>query len=201
MSSSPHKIRFSQPLRQVRAVSPADDFDGNFLPESKVSELLEERYREGFEAGQKLLAEQLVEQRKQLLDIQSGLLRSIQMALPGVVAECEKSVVLLAIESARKVVEGLPIDAEVIEKVVQRALLELRDTAEYEVLLHPEDLALLQAVQSGLLPRGNPNETSKVKFGLDAGVTRGGCVIKTKHGAISMLREKMFEKLEVAVLG
>ena len=194
MSPSPHKVRFAQPLRHVRVRTGAE----SFVCESQFRQTLEDRYREGFEAGQKALAEQLVEQRKQLIDLQTGLLRSIQAALPTVVAECEKSVVLLAIESARKVVESVPITAEMMEVVVKKALAELQDTAEYEVLMHPEDLALLEQVSSGLLPHG---DISKVRFGIDRSVTRGGCLIKTRHGAITAIRERMFEKLEAAVLG
>ena len=193
MSSSPHKIRFSQPLRHACLRTAGD----RMIAEAAVQQELEERYREGYEAGQKALAEQLVEQRKQLIDIQTGLFRSIQAALPGVIAECEKSVVLLAMESARKVVESIPITAEMMENVVRKALTELQDTADYEVLLHPEDLALLHQVSSGLLP--GSSET-KVRFGIDASVSRGGCLIKTRHGAISAIRERMFEKLEAAVL-
>lgn len=193
MSGSPHKIRLNQPLKQVRVRVGTD----SFVSEGKFREVLEERYRQGYEAGQKALSEQLIEQRKQIIDMQNGLLRSIQEALPGVVADCERSVVLLAIESARKVVESVPITPEMMEEVVKRALTELQDTAEYEVFLHPDDMKLLEAVQSGLLPQ---EESGTVRFRIDGSVTRGGCVVKTKHGAISALREKMFEKLETAVL-
>jgi flagellar biosynthesis/type III secretory pathway protein FliH len=193
VSGSPHKVRLKEPLKHVRVRFGTE----SFISEGKLHETLEERFRQGYEAGQKALSEQLIEQRKQIIDIQTGLLRSIQAALPGVVAECERSVVLLAIESARKVVESIPITAEMMEEVVRRALTELQDTAEYEVFLHPEDLKLLEAVQSGLLPQG---ANGSVRYGGDPNVTRGGCVIRTKHGAISALREKMFEKLETAVL-
>jgi flagellar biosynthesis/type III secretory pathway protein FliH len=192
--ASPHKIRFTEPLRNVRVHTGAE----TFVSETRFRQSLEERYRSGYEEGQKALAEQLVEQRRQLVEIQNGLLRSIQSSLPSVVADCEKSIVLLAMESARKVVEALPITAEMIEAVVKKALTELQDTAEYEVLLHPEDLAMLQQVSSGLLPSG---DNVKVRFGIDSRVTRGGCIIKTHHGAITALRERMFEKLEAAVLG
>jgi flagellar biosynthesis/type III secretory pathway protein FliH len=169
----------------------------SFISETKFHDTLEDRFREGYEAGQKALAEQLIEQRKQIIDLQNGLFRSIQGALPGVVTECERSIVLLAIEAARKVIESIPITAEMVEAVVRRGLAELQDTAEYEVAVHPEDLKLLETVQSGLLPTGT---AGSVRFGVDPGITRGGCVIKTRHGAISVLREKMFEKLETAVL-
>jgi flagellar biosynthesis/type III secretory pathway protein FliH len=190
---SPHKVRFGQVLKHVRVRLGTE----TFISEGKFRDTVEERFREGYEAGQKALSEQLIEQRRQIIDIQTGLLRSIQNALPSVIAECERSVVLLAIESARKVVESLPVTAEMMEEVVKRALMELQDTAEYEVLLHPEDLKLMEAVQSGLLPQAS---AGNVRFGIDPSVTRGGCAIKTKHGAITALREKMFEKLETAVL-
>lgn len=194
MSVSPHKIRFDRPLRHARIRTA----DACGLPDASVQQALQEKFQEGYEAGQKALAEQLVEQRKQLIDIQNGLLRSIQAALPGVVAECEKSIVLLAIESARKVVDSIPVTAEMMESVIRKALVQLQDTAEYEVLLHPEDLALLHQISSGLLPG---EKETKVRYGIDANITRGGCLIKTNHGAISAIRERMFDKLEAAVLG
>lgn len=193
MSLSPLKVRLTQPLRHVRIRAGAD----SFVCANQFRAMIEERYREGYEAGQKALAEQLVAQRKQLIDIQSGLLRSIQAALPAVVADCEQSVVLLALESARKIVASIPVTAEMMEAVVQNALAELQDTAEYEVFLHPEDLALLEQVSSGLLPNAH---TSKVRFAPDSSITRGGCSIKTRHGSITALRERMFDKLQAAVL-
>jgi flagellar assembly protein FliH len=193
VSCSPHKVRFAQTLKHIRVRLSTE----TFVSEGKFRDMLEERFRQGYEAGQKALAEQLIEQRKQIIDLQTGLFRSIQQALPGVVAECERSVVLLAIESARKVVESLPVTSEMMEQVVKRSLTELQDTAEYEVFLHPDDLKLLETVQSGLLP--DPGNTN-VRFATDTTITPGGCIIKTKHGAISALREKMFDKLEAAVL-
>ena len=194
MSASLHKVHFTRPLRSVRLCTGNE----SFISETKFQQELEKRFQEGYEAGQKALSAQLVEQRTQLIDIQTGLFSSIQNALPNVVAECEKSLVLLAIESARKVIDTIPITPEMMEAVVKKALTELQDTAEYEVLLHPEDLALLNDVSSGLLPKEN---NTKVRFGIDASVTRGGCLIKTRHGAISAVRERMFDKLEAAVLG
>jgi flagellar assembly protein FliH len=193
MSSSRHKIQFPQPLLEVRLRKNGDAL----VSEDKFRDLLEERFRAGFEAGQKALAEQLVEQRKQLLDLQNGVLRSIQQALPDVIAECEQAVVLLAIESAKRVLGALPITSEVIESTVAQGLAELQQTAEYEVRLHPEDLSLLEKARSGLLPAGDDKD---VKFAADPAVSRGGCIIQTRHGSIEATREKMFEKLEAAVL-
>ncbi len=187
------RISLKVPLLDVRL----RDGTESLVSESKVRHLLEEQYRKGFEAGQKTLGEQLVEQRKQLLDLQNGLLRSMERALPGIAAECEKSLVLLALESARRVVHDTPVNATLVEQTVLTALSELKETAEYEVLLHPEDLSMLQEVQSGILP---PPENKRVRFTSDPRIARADCVINTRHGSIAATREHMFEKMETAVL-
>lgn len=193
MSFSQHKVRFAQPLRDVRANTGREAL----LSAASMRAQLEERFRAGFEAGQKSLREELVRQRGQLLEVQNNVLRSIERALPAVAAQCEKDLVHLALEAARRVVHGLPISAEAVEHAVRAGLAEIQDTAEYEVRLHPEDLAMLQAVQSPLLP--NPSE-ARVSFAADATVARAGCLIRTQHGAIESNRAKMFEKLEEAAL-
>jgi flagellar assembly protein FliH len=159
--------------------------------------MLQARFQEGIEAGRKALAEQLVEQRNQLLQVQNGILRSLEQALPGVIAECEQSIVLLAFEAARRIVGALPVTAESIEASVKQALAELRETADYQVYLHPADLAVLREIQSGLLPAAG---NASAKFSADASISRGGCIVRTRHGSIEALREKMFERLERAVL-
>jgi flagellar biosynthesis/type III secretory pathway protein FliH len=193
VSSSRHSILFKAPLRDVRL-----NWGGeSLISEGKIRQLLEEQHQKGFEAGQKILAEQLVEQRKQLFELQHGVLRSLERALPGLIAECEQSLVLLALESARRVVQETPINAALVERTVTSALAELKDTAEYEVLLHPEDLALLTEVQSGILPA---QENKRIRFSTDPRISRGDCLVNTRHGSIAATRDHMFEKMESAVL-
>lgn len=193
MSYSRHNIAFHVPLRDIRL----SDGRESLVSETKFRHLLEDQYRKGFEAGQKTLGEQLIEQRKQLLDLQNGVLRSLEHALPEVAAECEQSLVLLALESARRVVHDTPIDAALVERTVTTAITELKDTAEYEVLLHPEDLALLVQAQSGVLP---PAENKRIRFTPDPRIARADCIVNTRHGSIAATREHMFEKMESAVL-
>src|SRR5688572_33337225 len=66
VSCSPHKLRLSQPLKRVRVRLGTE----SFISEGQFRDTLEERFRQGYEAGQKALAEQLIEQRKQIIDIQ-----------------------------------------------------------------------------------------------------------------------------------
>jgi flagellar biosynthesis/type III secretory pathway protein FliH len=171
------------------------DANGSFRNE--VSSTARGAVSKGFDAGQKILGEQLIEQRKQLLDLQNGLLRSLENALPEVATECEKSLVFLALESARRVVHDTPINEALVERTVMTAIAELKDTAEYEVLLHPEDLSLLVQAQSGILPLA---ENKRIRFTPDPRIARADCVVNTRHGSIAATREHMFEKMESAVL-
>jgi flagellar biosynthesis/type III secretory pathway protein FliH len=188
-----HRIRFSEPLREVRVRTGEE----TFVSQSSVKGQLEERYRAGIEAGQRALSEELVRQRTQLLEIQNNILRSIERSLPTVAAQCEKELVQMVMEVARRVVGDLPISAEAVESVVKRGIAVLHDAAEYEVRLNPEDLALLQKIQSSVLPT---SANDKVRFVAERTVSRGGCVIHTHHGLIELNREKMFQKLEEAAL-
>jgi flagellar biosynthesis/type III secretory pathway protein FliH len=95
------------------------------------------------------------------------------------------------------VVHDTPINVALIEKTVLAAVAELKDTADYEVLLHPEDLALLVQVQSGIVP---PAESKRIRYTADPAIARGDCVVNTRHGSIAATREQIFQKLESAVL-
>src|ERR1041385_2043741 len=167
VSYSRHKISLGAPLRDIRVQGGGEPL----ISEKKFRRMLEEQFRRGVEMGQKTLREELVEQRtqlrNQLVEIQNGVIRSIERAFPSVIAECEKSIVALALESARRVVQGMPIDAALVQHTVTTALAELKDTAEYEVRLNPDDLALLTRVESDLLP---PPENRQVRFVADASV-------------------------------
>ena len=192
MSSSRHSVRLGAPLRDARVRTGRE----TFVSEARLRQQAEESHRAGFEAGQKALGEELVRQRAQVLEVQNTVLRAIERTLPSVIAHCEKAVVAVALEAARRVSFGLTVSAEMVEGAVRTGLAEIQDTAEFQVRLNPEDLNLLQSIQSPLLP----SASAKITFIADALVPRAGCVIHTQHGAIEVNREKMFQKLEEAAL-
>jgi flagellar biosynthesis/type III secretory pathway protein FliH len=181
------------PLRDVRASNGREAL----VSKGALDRELEDRFRAGFEAGQKELREELLRQRTQLLEVQNNVLRSIERTLPTVALQCERDLVLLALEAARRVVQNMPVSAEAVEAAVRAGLSEIQDTASYQVRLHPEDLALLEEVQSPVLPR--PGQ-SRVTCTADPSIARAGCIIQTQHGGIELNREKMFRKLEEAAL-
>jgi hypothetical protein len=94
-------IRLHRPLRDARLAGKED-------LEARAQEREEAAFERGRVAGEKALGEQLVRQRADLLDLQSGVLESLRQAIPGVVRDTEVAVITLALEVARKLVADCP---------------------------------------------------------------------------------------------
>ena len=172
-------IRLHRPLRDARLAGPED-------LEARAREREEAAFERGRVAGEKALGEQLVRQRADLLDLQSGVLESLRQAIPGVVRDTEVAVITLALEVARKLVAGLPVSGPMVEAAVREALAQVEDESDFCVELHPQDLELLQQMNSPLLlPQGRPD---RVEFRPRPEVSRGGCILHTRFGVIDLNR-------------
>lgn len=186
-------IVLHEPLQNVQLIGrvPMLDWQEHLCEREKVA------YEEGRREGEKLLTGQLMQQLKEMTELQDGLLKSVREMLPKMVHEMESALIQLALESAKKIVGGLPITAEMVEQVVREALEQAQDTAEVSVQLNPEDLALLRKDKSPLLDE--PSGTGPVRFVASTEVTRGGCIVQTRFGLIDALRETKLELLRKAV--
>jgi flagellar assembly protein FliH len=186
-------IALDQPLRDVRLLTkaPAQDW------EAHLREREEAAYENGRRDGERALSEQLLKQRNETVELQSGVLNSLQQALPQLIQENELALISLALESAQKIVAGLPVDAQMVEAVVREALQQVEDTAEVTIQLHPDDLALMKDNNSPLL-NGLP-ETGPLRFISSPEITRGGCLVQTRFGLIDARRETKLEQLRKAL--
>ena len=182
-------IVFEQPLRDMRllAGAPTQDWQA-FLAEREQA-----AFENGRRAGETSLSAQLLQQRNQTVELQRGILTSLQNALPKVAHEAESALIDLALECAKKIVSGMPVDTAMVEHAVREALRQAEDTAEIVIQLHPEDLALLREHQSPIL-NGSP-ETGPLRFAHSAEISRGGCIIQTRFGLIDARRETKIEQL------
>jgi len=154
-------------------------------------------YERGRLDGERALSEQLVRQRAEVMELQTGLLAALREAIPQVARDGERALVALALEAAQKLVSGLPVSGELIEASVREAIAQVEDTAEFTVQLHPEDLALLERTNSPLLlPQGGQE---RIRFQPSTHVSRGGCVVQTRFGVIDNRRETKVELLQKAV--
>lgn len=168
---------------------------------TRLDGLLSEHGRAAFEhgraEGERLLSEQLVRQRADVLDLQNGVLEALRGTVPQVRRETEKTVAALALEIARKLVTELPITGEMVEGAVREAMDQLEDATEFTVFLHPDDLELMRQMNSPiLLPQGSPD---RIRFLPSQEVSRGGCLLQTRFGVIDARRETKIEMMREAL--
>jgi flagellar assembly protein FliH len=183
-------VRFSQPLREAR-------LNANWsVREWEVQLRLREKaaWESGRIDGEKALSEQLVRQRGELIDLQQGIFHSLTQTIPQVARDCEEILVQLAIETAQKLVGSLPISPEMIEATVREAISQVEEETDFLVLLNPQDLALLQKVNSPLLVPDERNQRIRLKESTD--VSRGGCLVHTRFGMIDARRETKVELIK-----
>ena len=194
MQSWPERVEFRNPLRDARLITP-----NGLVEEAQTRERERDHaaYERGRREGEEALGVQLVRQRGELLELQNGALDSLQHIIPRLTSECERELIGLAIEVAQKLIAGLPISSEMVEAVVREALAQVEESAGFTVHLHPEDMALLEKVNSPLLlPRGGMD---RVNFQSTDTVSRGGCLVHTRFGTIDARRETKIELLQKAM--
>ena len=188
----PHRqtIHLVTPLRDAKLVRSGER-------ETLRQEDLQTSFQRGRLEGERALHEQLVRQRADVMELQTGVLASLRDAVPQVARECERTLVTLALEAAQRLVAGMPISVEMIEAAVKEACSAVQDTAEFTVQLHAEDLALLERINSPVLLPQDGKE--RIHFQASAQITRGGCVVQTRFGVIDARRETKIELLRTAL--
>ena len=182
-------ILFDRPLRDVCLLTgaPGQDWQ-SFLREREQA-----AHEQGRRAGESALNEQLIHQRNETIEMQRGILESLQRALPQIAHEAESAMIEIALESAKKIVAAMPIDAGLVEATVREALQQAEDTAEIVIQLHPDDLALLRQHQSPVL--AGVADAGPLRFNPSNDIARGGCIVQTRFGIIDARRETKIEQL------
>lgn len=183
MTAENHSIKFSRPLRGARLALYT-------LEEVQQRVALAERsaYEGGRSAGERALAEQLIQQRTDLISLQNGILTLLRESVQRTLVECETLMVDVAVETATRLVGDMPVSRELIESSVRDALRLMQGSAAFTVLLHPEDHALVAGLNAGSLA-SRTNGSVEGHFEPDPTVSRGGCVVKTSFGVLDARRE------------
>ena len=100
-------------------------------------------------------------------------------------------------EAAIRLVNGLPISAEILEAAIHDALDHCENDVEVSVHLHPADLKLLKESGSELLA-DSPHQR-RVHYIKDVEISRGGCLVETRCGLIDGSRETREKLLRATV--
>lgn len=174
-----------------------------------TDELVKASEQAGYERGRKEAEQENLRQIEQLradweskhraetIRILEELNKSVHVQMSEVFKSLEKHVVTLAAEAAIRLTSGAPVSADVVESYVREAMNLVEHDTEITVLIHPEDLALLEQHQSSLLNRAGT--TPLLKFRADLKISRGGCVMETRFGELDARRETKIELLRKAV--
>jgi flagellar assembly protein FliH len=186
-------ITLTEPLHDVRATTLPPESE----PESRVRAAEQAAYERGRLDAEKNLGAQLLQQRNEMLELQQGVLESLRCAVPEVIRQTEEALFQIALESAKKVVAGIPIEPGLVEAVVREAVAQTKETAEITIQLHPDDLALLHKHPSPIL-QGLPG-AGPLKFIGSSEITRGGCLVQTRFGLLDARRETKLEQLRESI--
>lgn len=191
MQSQPDSIKLNHPLRGITTVAWTGDV------EKRIQERERAAMERGREQAQKLYGEQMIQQRSELIALQSGILGAMKDSIPGVVRECENHLAALALEVARKLVDGMPIDAAVVEAAISAAMRQVEESSHYSIFVNPQDLQLLEAKGSPVL---TASDSDKITVTASAEISRGSCVVETPFGRVDARRETKFDLLKSAIL-
>lgn len=188
-----HKLKLSRSPAQLRhRVLPPLHPDHRRI----MAEREEEAFERGHAQAERNLTSQIVSQRDEMLQLQVGVLKSINDAVSQVVRDTEQTLIEIALTTAARLVSDMPINVEMIEAAVREALAQVEETASVHVLLHAEDLALLKTGSSELIAESG---SGRLRLAPSPDVTRGGCVVRTHFGDIDGQRETKLEQMRKAL--
>jgi flagellar assembly protein FliH len=187
----PETLHLPAPLRNARLTRV---LSADAAMAADQEELLAAHFERGRIEGQRALNEQLLRQRSEVHEFLNGICRSLQTAVPQVIRDTEKHLVILALDIARKFIADLPISPELIESVVRQSLAAAEASSELHVELHPADLDLLRQIDSTLLT--SSNHAGSIQFHPSPEISRGGCLVRTAFGVIDARRETKLALLE-----
>ena len=214
-------ITTDAPLRDIRlAIGPAEALAGNGNGDRhedaepppqgpSIEEQLADVHDKAFAAGR---AEAMAEYEQKLAEMHRELEETHQHAVGKLLESVETNVrssmdnhltslegelVDFAAEAAIRLVNGLPISAEILEAAIRDALDHCEHDVEVSVHLHPEDLKLLQESGSELLT-DSPHQR-RVRYLKNDEITRGGCLVETRCGLIDGSRETREKLLRATV--
>jgi flagellar biosynthesis/type III secretory pathway protein FliH len=169
-------------------------------------ELVEQSRAEGLAQGRAAGLEQarreaaetaLAEARRQLAQLRQALeqaLRDFDQAKRELLAEAEAGVISLALAIARRVCKRIGnADTTPAIENTRHALALARNQADLELRLHPDEMDAVRAAVPELLERAAGIEHVRVLA--DEQVSRGGCVLSMRDGAIDATIEAQLERI------
>jgi flagellar assembly protein FliH len=183
-------------LERVRAELRAAETDRDRLREEARREGLELARREAFEEASKKVAVETAE----LAELLRRAAASVGEKQAELAAAGERDLVKLALAIAAKVVKAaVALDKPVVEENLRRAVELTARRRELRVLLHPDDLARVDAYLPTL--RRDFSDLQSVALEAHPSVARGGAIVQTREGSVDATIAAQLDQIERGLLG
>ena len=161
--------------------------DGRQSGLREAHEQIESRARE---LASQLLAEKL----RHVLPALESAISGLQIERDRWLSSWEKSAVGLAVAIAEKILrQELETRPEVAIPIIAEALQLAAGQPHVQVSMHPRDIELIQ--QAGLEMAQRLNTLGEGELVADERISRGGCLIDTRHGVIDARLETQLERI------
>jgi len=172
--------------------------------EADRDRLRDEARREGLELGRQDAREAAV---KEVAAETAALAELLRLAAAGIdqkraelVAAGERDLLKLALAVAAKIVKTeIALGRPVAEENLRRAIELTAHRRELKVLLHPDDLARIEAYLPGL--RREFSETESIALDASPSVARGGVIVQTREGSVDATIATQLDQIERGLLG
>ena len=139
-----------------------------------------EAYHAGAEESARLLEKQMLEQRGELVRLQTETFAKLAQQHAALVRQIQEALPSLTVEAAARVLASTTIDRDAVLRIVEDLLGEIAPGPEQlEVQLSPQDLAAIEG-HDGRFREKHP----EIVFRANAELRPGDCMVRSRFGVI-----------------
>ena len=152
--------------------------------EIRIQQAFEEGFKKGEEKAQKRIEAEIESLRsivKSISEYRDELLRNTEVELIDLSFKIAEKIVRISLEK----------DRSIVQKIIRSAVQEVKDKSEITIYISPEDEPIVMGNKDKIL-EGIEGE---VKFILEPGIEKGGCIVQTSSGRIDALIVSQLEEL------
>lgn len=165
--------------------------DGAWLTESALAAIRVEAYQKGSDAARAFADQQLVDFRREVQDLQAGLLTRLAGVDERITAQLQTALPALAVEIARRLLAGYEPSPERVVAVCTEALDQLYpDTEALELLVSPADAERLAQVDDGWQTR-----YPGLRITAASSLRSGDCQVRSRFGLTDARLDAKLESL------
>lgn len=171
--------------------------DVEALPEVVVPTISQEEhdaacdaaYRKGFQEANEALTQQILEQRREVAQLQDAVFKSLAEQSTHLAQQVSQILPELVMDIARRVMVGMEPDSVAVKRIVEETLSEIAPgSVDVEVMLSPTDLALISGVDKEF-----DQKYPGIRLSSDPELIPGDCRAKSRFG---MIDARIFTKLQ-----